>query len=79
MYKQNIVELIKDIDQDMKVDKSVMNQDLRTLGMDSIVFIRFMAQIEEKFDIEFEYDFLDKHKSISVEVLNGIITEKHMK
>ena len=78
MYKQSIIDIIKDIDLDLNVGEAI-DQDFRTLGMDSIGFIQFMALIEETFDVEFEYDFMDKHELISVEVLNGVIAEKHMK
>ena len=78
MYKQSIIDIIKDIDLDLNVGEAI-DQDLRTLGMDSIGFIQFMALIEETFNVEFEYDFMDKHELISVEVLNGVIAEKHMK
>ena len=65
MYKNDILKLVKTLD-------------LRALGMDSIVFIRFLALVEDTFNIEFEYGFMDENKIISVEVLNNIIVEKRV-
>lgn len=76
MYKNDITQLIKNVDSDLNVDNNELNEDLRVLGMDSIVFIRFLALIEDTFDIEFEYGFMDEHKIISVDVLNKIVMEK---
>lgn len=78
MYKNDILKLVKTLDSDLNIDNNEIEEDLRALGMDSIVFIRFLALVEDTFNIEFEYGFMDENKIISVEVLNNIIVEKRV-
>lgn len=76
MYKNEIMRLLNQVDPELNIENSEMEVDLRVLGMDSIIFIQFLALIEEYFDIEFEYGFMDDQDVISIEVLNELVMEK---
>lgn len=76
MYINDIIEVIENMEQNLDVSASKRTADLRELGMDSIAFIQFLALLEEKYNIEFDYDFMDKYEKISIEVLDQMIMEK---
>lgn len=76
MYKTQIISLVKNVDEELELNMEEIEVDLRKLGMDSIVFIQFLAAFEEKFNVDLDYDFLDKHEKISVDVLNQVVLEK---
>ena len=60
--------IIKLICQACAIEESVgVNTEIKTLSIDSLSFIELLVCIEEEFDIEFEFNELDKYNWIFVE------------
>lgn len=72
MYETIIVDMIKKLTQ-REVLITDYDKDIRKLGVDSIMFIGVLAEIEEALNVDFGYGMLDNHPIISVNVLNDTV------
>lgn len=73
MYKKQLVEIIEEITK-VKIEKIEYEKDIRELGVDSILFIQVLVNIEEKLGKEIDYTFLDNNSIVSVETLDNFIS-----
>lgn len=71
---QKLVAIFKECTDEI-VTSVDLTQDVRKLGLSSIQFIQFVAQIEEEFSFEFGYDDLDNMEIISIKNLFEYIKE----
>jgi len=71
---EDILKVIKEI---IKNDDIYLDQNIKEVGFDSLTFVKFVVQIEELYDIEFDDDMLmmDKFLTIAsiVEYVDGKI------
>lgn len=51
-------------------------KDIREFGMDSLQFITFAVKIEEKFEIEFEFDDIENIVPFSINNIKNYILKK---
>lgn len=71
---EKIIELIC---QACAIEESVgVNTEIKTLSIDSLSFVELLVCIEEEFDIEFEFNELDKYNWIFVEDIIKTVEDK---
>jgi amino acid adenylation domain-containing protein len=70
-YKK-IIHLLNEISH-RNIVNSEFELDIRSFALDSIEFIHFMAQFEEVFDFEFDYDEIDKMGIVSLSSLYAFV------
>ena len=59
------------VEDDIEINK---DDDIRDLNIDSIAYIQFLAEIEEKFNVDFSYDEISSLKDVSISNLQKIIS-----
>lgn len=75
MYKEKLVDIIQESGE-VHIQEEDYNKDIRNLGVDSIAFIRILAEVEVQLDKEIEYTFMDENEIISVDVINEYLLSK---
>lgn len=73
MYKKELVEII-DNTAKVRITEQEYEKDIRELGVDSILFIQVLVNIEEQLGKEIDYTFLDNNAIVSIETLDNFIS-----
>ena len=73
MYKKELVEII-DKTTKVRIEEQEYKKDIRELGVDSILFIQVLVNIEEELGKEIDYTFLDNNSIVSIETLDNFIS-----
>jgi phosphopantetheine attachment domain protein len=77
---EKIIEIIDRVIEDVDVKKLLeITDDLHTLNMNSIIFIKMIIEIEEEFGIEFEDEALNYNRFNSVAMLTEYVDGLMMK
>ena len=76
--KQDFVEIsvIKTFNEVLKADNITRETSLKSLGIHSFNYIQIVVELEEKFNIEFEEDYLNLNVFSSVEEIIAFIKNK---
>ncbi len=53
-----------------------VDEDIRSLGMDSISLLEFFAEIENQFNIRFSIDEMDLDRLNTVEAISALVAKK---
>lgn len=76
-----VLQILNDNVENTELDAKQREEDLSTLGMDSITFIRVVVALEEKFDIEIpdEYLLLTEMNTISkmTDVISAVLDNQN--
>ena len=75
MYKEKLINIIQE-SAGIHIKEEDYNKDIRGIGVDSISFIRILADVEVQLDKEIEYTFMDDNEIISVDVINQYLLSK---
>lgn len=74
--KKKLIVIISTILKDSSVEEYLLNDDdLISIGLNSIKFIRLVVEIEKEFNLEFEDDMLDYTNFKSLEDLSEYVAK----
>lgn len=68
--------LTNEVEVEISFTEETINERLVNLGIDSIKFVVLMVAIEEKYEFQFDDEFIDNYASLTLRSLFNAIKEK---
>lgn len=74
MILKKLIELLMryTIEQEKNID---FNLDVRKMIVDSIAYIQFLADVEEEFNIDIDFDVINNLQIVSINALSNVVSE----